>query len=142
MSISAANCKAALFRRTGAEQGRSVYEKKGVFPAFFIEHIGSSADGGTEEQNGAHGGDDGRPTLFLLLRLFTGPCLLRRFFALFPQGCPLGGVHHRGVSQSPAFRCVHIGRIDRGAFSRTEGGGIGSRGPVLRRSGRSLSASE
>ena len=49
MSISAANCKAALFRRTGAEQGRSVYEKKGVFPAFFIEHIGSSADGGTEE---------------------------------------------------------------------------------------------
>ena len=49
MSVSATNCKAALFRRTGAEQGRSVYEKKGVFPAFFIEHVRSSVNGGSEE---------------------------------------------------------------------------------------------
>ena len=49
MSISATNCKAALFRRTGTERGRSVYEEKGVFPAFFIEHVRSSVDGGSEE---------------------------------------------------------------------------------------------
>ena len=49
MFVSATNCKAALFRRTGAEQGRSVYEKRGVFPAFFIEHVKSSPEGETEE---------------------------------------------------------------------------------------------
>lgn len=49
MSVSATNCRAALFRRTGAEQGRSVYEKKGVFPAFFIEHVKSSPEGETGE---------------------------------------------------------------------------------------------
>ena len=49
MSVSATNCRAALFRRTGAERGRSVYEKKGVFPAFFIEHVKSSPEGETGE---------------------------------------------------------------------------------------------
>ena len=49
MSVSATNCKAALFRRTGAEQGRSVYEKKGVFTAFFIKHVKSSPGGESEE---------------------------------------------------------------------------------------------
>ena len=49
MSVSATNCKAALFRRTGAEQCRSVYGKKGVFPAFFIEHVKSSPEGETGE---------------------------------------------------------------------------------------------
>lgn len=49
MFVSATNCRAALFRRTGAEQGRSVYEKKGVFPAFFIEHVKSSPEGETGE---------------------------------------------------------------------------------------------
>ena len=49
MFVSAANCKAALFRRTGAEQGRSVYEKKGVFTAFFIKHVKSSPGGESEE---------------------------------------------------------------------------------------------
>ena len=49
MSVSATNCRAALFRRTGAEQGRSVYEKRGVFPAFFIEHVKSSPEGETGE---------------------------------------------------------------------------------------------
>jgi len=49
MFVSATNCKAALFRRTGAEQGRSVYEEKGVFPAFFIEHVKSSPEGEQEE---------------------------------------------------------------------------------------------
>ena len=49
MSIFATNCRAALFRRTGAERGRSVYESRGVFPAFFIEHVKSSLTGEREE---------------------------------------------------------------------------------------------
>ncbi len=49
MSVFATNCRAALFRRTGAEQGRSVYERRGEFPAFFIEHVKSSPSGEREE---------------------------------------------------------------------------------------------